>query len=66
VPKTISGKLLISFGWALGQPFECPYPGAAAMNDKAASGSYFTIGEIGMRPVLGIASGSNVMSSSSK
>jgi hypothetical protein len=45
---------------------ECPHPGIAAMNDRAASGSYFNIGEAGMRPVLGIASRSNVMSASSR
>jgi hypothetical protein len=45
---------------------KCPHPSTAAMNDRAASGSHFNIKEIGMRPVLGIASGSNVMSASSK
>jgi len=61
------GKLLISFDWALGAPVrKCPHPGTAAMNDRAASGSYFNIGQLGMPPVLGIGSGSNVMSASSK
>ncbi|SRR5271157_3477003 len=45
---------------------KCPHPGAAAMNDRVASGSYFNIGEVGMGPVLGIARESNVMSASSK
>jgi hypothetical protein len=40
---------------------KCPHPGAGAMNDRAASGSNFNSGEVGMRPVPGIASGSNVM-----
>ena len=42
--------------------YKCPNPGIAAINGPAASGSYFNIGEVGMRQVLGIASGSNVMS----
>jgi hypothetical protein len=45
---------------------KCPHPGIAAANDRAPSVSYFNIGEVGMRPVLGIASGSNVVSASSK
>jgi hypothetical protein len=44
----------------------CPHAGTATTNDRAATGSYFNIGEVGTRPVLGIASGSNVMSASSK
>jgi len=66
VPKTISGKLMIPFGWAFWETVcKCPHPGTAAMNDRAALGSNFNIGQVGMRLVLGIASGSNVMSASS-
>ena len=33
---------------------ECPHPGIAAMNDRAASGSYFNIGEAGMLSLIHI------------
>lgn len=37
---------------------KCPHAGTAAMNDRAASGSYFNIGEVGSNAaVMGIASG---------
>ena len=50
--KDNSGKVADSIWLGLRAPVrKCPHPGTAAMNDRAASGSYFNIGELRMWPV---------------
>jgi hypothetical protein len=52
------GQVSDFIGWALGATVcKRPHAGTAETNDRATSGSYFNIGEVGMQPVLGIARG---------
>jgi hypothetical protein len=61
------GQVLISFGRPLGQPLaDARIRALRQCMTGRHQAAIFNIGEVGMRPVLGIASGSNVMSVSSK